>query len=314
MDFGGRARLTLLGGLRGAGKTTWLRHQLRSGAIRGALALVDEAAPIDEGLWEGAALVAAIADGCAGGELIGLLRDFGARRAAMVVDGQPIDRIVVETSALADPFSIVEAIRDDRTLEQWLDISEVIVIVDAVHGLGQLRRERLARRQVEAADCLVLAKTDEADAAQLARLLETLHMLNRRAPLFGAIRGIEAPLPSFDEARPEALPDACEDEGGAPVSTTTLDVEPADWPAFAVWLSALLHARGEDVLRVKGIVRAPGGRLLVQAIHGAMQAPKLLPEPGASADGTIVVIGRGYASENLRRSLRAFCLATRDAP
>ena len=83
--------------------------------------------------------------------------------------------------------------------------------------------------------------------------------------------------------------------------------ETIDWTAFSVWLSALLHARGDDVLRVKGVVRTPAGRLLLQSVRKVVQSPEILPEQSdGREDDTIVVLGRGYGAEDLRRSLAHF--------
>jgi G3E family GTPase len=87
-----------------------------------------------------------------------------------------------------------------------------------------------------------------------------------------------------------------------------------DWTAFTVWLSALLHARGDDVVRVKGVVRTPAGRLLLQTVRKVVQSPEILPEQAEEhgrEDDTIVVIGRGYTAEELKCSLRKFARSGR---
>ena len=74
-----------------------------------------------------------------------------------------------------------------------------------------------------------------------------------------------------------------------------------------MWLSALLHARGDDIVRVKGVVRTPAGRLLLQTVRKIVQSPEILPEQGDQReDNMIVLIGRGYTESQLRRSLRYF--------
>ncbi len=111
------------------------------------------------------------------------------------------------------------------------------------------------------------------------------------------------------------LPDLTAEADARPIFPTRLVLdETTDWTAFSVWLSALLHARGEDVLRVKGVVRTPAGRLLVQAVRKIVQSPEILPEQDVTADradDTIVVIGRGYRAEQLERSLRFFARSGR---
>lgn len=310
----GRMRLAVLGGFLGSGKTTWLRHQLHEGALRDAFVVVNEAAetPVDDVLLTRSQAIAVLAGGCAcceaRTELIALLRKICDERSRSESGEKRLDRIVLETSGLADPGPIVEAIRADPVLVHHIVVSEIIVAVDALHGLGQLRGEPLGRRQVEIADRLVITKVDEAEEATLARLVATLAFLNPGAAISGAVRGTDVALPSMRDATPEQLPDLSGETDRPPIFPTKLEIdETIDWTAFSVWLSALLHARGDDVLRVKGVVRTPAGRLLLQSVRKIVQSPEILPEQGSDReDNTIVVIGRGYRGEDLRRSLRHF--------
>ena len=59
--------------------------------------------------------------------------------------GEAIDHVVLETSGLADPGPIVEAIRGDPILVHHILVTEIIVAVDALHGIAQLMREPLGR-------------------------------------------------------------------------------------------------------------------------------------------------------------------------
>ena len=159
-----RFLLTVLGGFLGAGKTTWLRHHLHSGVFRDAIVIVNEAAsaPVDHMLLASADRIHVLAGGCAccegKGELLRLLRDLSASTRINETSG--IQRIVLETSGLADPQSILAAIACDQKLSGWIEVTEVVVIVDAVNGLELLRDDELARRQIASADCLIVAKTD----------------------------------------------------------------------------------------------------------------------------------------------------------
>jgi len=313
----GRMRLTVLGGFLGSGKTTWLRHQLHGGVLKDAFVVVNEAAetPVDDVLLtQQSSAIAVLAGGCAcceaRAELLGLLRKICDERSRSDSSGDRLGRIVLETSGLADPGPIVAAIRADPVLVHHIVVNEIVVAVDALHALDQLRGEPLGRRQVEIADRLVVTKVDEAEEAPLARLIATLRVLNPGAAITGAVKGSDVALPSADDAEPEQLPDLSGQVGLPPIFPTKLQIdETIDWTAFSVWLSALLHARGDDVLRVKGVVRTPAGHLLLQSVRKIVQSPEILPEQGSSLDredNTIVVIGRGYRGEDLRRSLRYF--------
>ena len=310
-----RVRLTILGGFLGAGKTTWLRHQLHAGAFRDAAIVVNEAAgtPVDDALLTGASRIEVLAGGCAccttRDSLVALLRGLCDERSRIESGEARLSRIVLETSGLADPGPIVEAIRSDPVLVHHIVVSEIVVLVDAAHGLAHLQGEPLGRRQVETADRLVLTKIDAADPSEVRRLSATLRAVNPGATLGAAVKGSEAALPDFAGVEPAPVASA-DGESGAPIFPTRLAIDPAlDWTAFTVWLSALLHARGDDVLRVKGVVRTSAGRLLLQSVRRTVQSPEILPpsedDPNRE-DNTIVVIGRGYRGEDLRRSLDYF--------
>jgi G3E family GTPase len=312
----GRMRLTLIGGFLGSGKTTWLRHQLHAGKFRDAVVIVNEAAgtPVDDALLTGAAKLMVLAGGCAccqrRAELVTMLKDICDERSRIDSHERRYERIVLETSGLADPAPIVEAIRSDPVLVHHIVVSEIVVTVDGLYGLAHLKDEPLGRRQAETADRLVVTKIDQAEEAPLRRLLATLKAINPGALISGAIKGLEAPLPGFEGVAPEPVADA-DGAAGPRIFPTRLTIDPdsTDWTAFTVWLSALLHARGDDVLRVKGVVRTPAGRLLLQSVRRAVQSPEILPEQneaGGREDNTIVVIGRGYRAEDLERSLAFF--------
>ncbi len=314
----GRIRLTVLGGYLGSGKTTWLRHQLHEGRFKDAYVIVNEAAetPVDDALLGQASGLSVLAGGCvcctAKDELIALLRKLCDDRSRVDASGQRLSQIVLETSGLADPGPIVAAIKSDPVLVYHIVVSEIIVAADARHAMSQLRTEPLGRRQIEIADRLVVTKLDEADPAALKTLLATLMSLNPGAKLSGAVKGVETALPAFDGVPPELLPDLTGQPPKAPIAPARLYIdETIDWTAFTVWLSALLHARGDDIVRVKGVVRTPAGRLLLQTVRRVVQSPEILPEQGDTReDNMIVVIGRGYTPDQLKRSLHYFARRT----
>jgi G3E family GTPase len=314
---GPRFLLTILGGFLGAGKTTWLRHHLQSGVFRDAIVVVNEAASasVDHLLLSSANRIHVLAGGCAccegREELLRLLREVSGSTCG--VETSEARRIVLETSGLADPQSILAAIASDHELSRCMVVSEVIVIVDAINGAELLRDEALARRQISCADCLIVAKTDAVESQDVVRLLDAMQGLNPTAVRFGAVRGVEAPLPDVEAGVSREQLEPLNDADAGPLFASEIRVGEAAWPAFAVWLSALLHARGDELLRIKGVVLAPTGRLLIQAVRRQVQPPETLPGPSDEADGTLVVFGRGYSSEILQGSLDAFAEVARNA-
>lgn len=311
-----RLRLTLLGGYLGSGKTTWLRHQLHVGGFGPRVhVVVNEAAetPVDDALLVGADGITLLAGGCCccsgQAELIAALRGLCDDRSRVSANAVRLERIVLETSGLADPAAIVAAIQNDPVLVNHIVVGETIVAVDALHALAQLATEPLGRRQVGAADRIVLTKTEACPEAAVATLRATLATLNGHATVSAAELGEEKPLPELPAgAKAAALADLTGDDARGPIRPTHVVLpDDLDWSAFTLWLSALLHARGDDLVRVKGVVRTPAGRLLLQTVRKVVQSPEILPaQTDSRSDNSIVFIGRGYRPEDLGRSLSRF--------
>jgi G3E family GTPase len=313
----GRMRMTVLGGYLGSGKTTWLRHQLHHGQFKDTFVILNEAAetPVDDTVLGDVQKLVVLAGGCAccqaRSELVRMLREICDARSRLHSSGDRLQHIVLETSGLADPGPIVEAVKTDPILVHHIVASEIVVVVDALNALEQLRTEPLGRVQIEIADRLVVAKIDAApEEPALIRLLATLARLNPGAAISGAAHGSAVALPKYDCSDPEPLAEPTEKDARPPIFATTLVLDSAiDWTVFSIWLSALLYARGDDVLRVKGVARTPAGRLLVQSVRKVVQSPEILPDRSERLDNAMVVIGRGYCADDLRRSLQHFAAA-----
>ena len=84
--------------------------------------------------------------------------------------------------------------------------------------------------------------------------------------------------------------------------------EPLDWLGFGVWLTMLLHARGGELLRVKGLVDVGAdGPLLLDAVQHVVHPPRHLDAwPDDDRRSRLVLIGRGLDAAQLERSLLAF--------
>lgn len=291
-----RLRLTILGGFLGAGKTTWLRHQVFDGRFAKAHLIVNEAAaePVDDRLLQHAAGMTVLSGGCvccaAADRLCAALRGLCDARSA----GHGPEEAVLETSGLAEPGRIAAMIAGDPVLARHLTLAEVIVLVDAAEGPARLATEPLARAQISAADRIILTRTDQTPSQALRA---TLRLLAPGAEITAAEHGVAVPLPPVD---PAARPIAVQDDSTTPIHAHVLDVSYTDWPTLSVWLSALIHARGRDLMRIKGVVMAPSGPLLLQSVGARMQ----LPERMAEATNRLVLIGRGTTEAALAASLR----------
>jgi G3E family GTPase len=310
----GRLRLTILGGYLGSGKTTWLRHQLFEGTFGKAHILINEAAetPVDDTLLASqAAGVTMLSGGCAcctgKDDLVAALRAFCDIHSRQKPEDRETSQIVLETSGLADPAAILDAIQQDSVLVHHIRVAEILVMVDAMNAAEQLRTEFLGRAQIEAADRIILTKVDAVPDNVLATVVATVRHLNPGARIEAAVKGQSFTLPDLPPVPPYDLPRLS--DGGEPIQPTRIDIpENVDWATFSVWLSALLYARGDDLVRVKGVFETPAGPLLLQAVRKSVQPPELLPREAAQRQNQIVFIGRGYKGDDLRRSLDYFTI------
>ncbi len=304
----GRLPLTLLGGALGSGKTTWARHQLYDGAFETVVhVLVNEAAevPVDDQLLARAEGVTVLAGGCAcctGREaLVAALRELCDRRSR----GTGPRRVLLETSGLADPGAIAGSLRADPVLARHVRLDQIVVAIDAVHAMAQLAEDPLVHRQIAVADRLILTKVDVAKPYDLQLLQVGLAQRNPAAVIEGCQHGVSvalsSPMPGLAHSLPPS-PDAL-DPAVAAVLHLPVDL---DWAEVMVWLSALLQARGDRVVRVKGVIPSAAGRLLVQAVRGVVEPPELLPPEPRDGDGRLVLLGRGISEAMLTRSLHRF--------
>jgi G3E family GTPase len=203
----------------------------------------------------------------------------------------PFERVVIETSGLADPAPILHALMSDAGLSERLALAGVVATVDAVNGLGTLERHPESVKQVAVADRLILTKTDLL-AGERDGLATRLAALNPSATLLEASFGAVDPARLFDMglgASPRDKRDVQAWLGldaGAHVHARRHVHEPAaghaeeiscfailhEQPVRAVTLTLLLEVLAEhcggDLLRLKGIVNVAESPDRPAVIHG----------------------------------------------
>ena len=173
-----RLPVTLIGGYLGAGKTSLLNHLLtHAGGERIAVLVNDFGA-----LGLDAALVArrdadtvTLTNGCV---CCSIADDFGAALDAQVRAGEPPERIVVETSGVAEPAKTA------RYASAWpgVRLDAVLTVVD-LETIRTQAKDRfvgdLVVRQIESADLIIANKSDR---VEVPARRSTAQWLARRAP------------------------------------------------------------------------------------------------------------------------------------
>lgn len=332
----GKLPVTLITGALGSGKTTLVRALLQRPGMDRVAVVINEIGEIgidDDLVRMVTENVALMANGClcctVRTDLQETLRElFGQRRAGQVAD---FDRVIVETTGLADPAPIVQTLGADGMLSAHYRLDGVVTLVDAVNGPGQLDSQPEALRQVLLADLLCITKTDLAEAAGVASLQAMLSGLNPRAAqrqlsmgeidpaeLTGlglasarggddALRFLGERAEPADADAPRHLKDVLPARHDPRVQTLSLRfAAPFGWDGFSAALDLLIRLRGPDLLRVKGIVNVEGRPVVVQGVQHVMHPTVTLERwPSDDRDTRLVFITRGIAPAQVRRLFEA---------
>ncbi|MEP9379350.1 GTP-binding protein [Aquabacter sp. CN5-332] len=311
---------TILTGFLGAGKTTLLNHLLSHESGERIAVIVNEYGEvgIDGQLVVGTQdEVIELSNGClcctVRGDLIAAIGD-------LMASGRPIDRIVIETSGLADPAPVIQSFVLDDVLSRRPALDAIVTVVDARHLPLQLSQDE-AREQIAFADVILLNKTDLVDAAAQAAAERDVRRLNPMARLHrtrdcAVERAHVFDIGAFDLQNllriDPALLDAHEHEHDADIACIAVRHAGALDPVqFNRFLSQLVAEKGADLLRMKGIVDFAGEarRYVFHGVHMTLDGRPGRPwAPGEVRLNQIVFIGRGLDAAMLTEGV-ASCQA-----
>lgn len=297
--------VTVLTGFLGSGKTTLLNHLLSCPELGDAAVLINEFGEIGidhllvRHLSED---VVVLNSGClccsVRGDLVEAMRDLFVKRVKG--DVPEFARLMIETTGLADPAPIIHTLMTDPLIASRYKLDGIIATIDCVNGARQLDSTREAVKQAAMADRLVLTKTDIADPTAIELLRARLARLNPGAAQIVAAKGVVLPEQLLDAGlfnTKSKIPDvarwlnaeavaanqgrhaASERHDGAVSSFVYIRDQPVSWPALAFALEMLAATRGDNLLRVKGIVNAKESEAPI-AVHGVQHVfhpPAALP-------------------------------------
>ena len=294
----GKRPITVVTGFLGSGKTTLLRRVLAGVETRGTAVLINEFGEVglDHHLVQQVdEQTILLGNGCVcctvREDLVQALRDLldQDQRGAIA----PLKRLIVETTGLADPAPILFTVETDPMLRHHFRIERVIATVDAVNGQHHLDQHAVSVKQVAAADEVIVTKTDMAAPDTAEFLMTRLRAINPSAKyttsIFGdldpgwlfasGVRDLQTGRPPHASplAAPLSTGEPPEHDSDTRSISLTFD-QPLDWVAFSVWLSMLLHAHGESVLRVKGLLNVGAtGPVVLNGVQHIIHAPEHLP-------------------------------------
>lgn len=321
MDEGKRIGVAVISGFLGSGKTTLLNRLLHEPAYADALVIVNEygdvgvdhhlvrLAPANVVLIEGGCLCCVVS-----GAVVDALRDLFMLALSRRI--KPFRRVLIETSGLADPASILFMLKHDRFLAERYAYRGAIVVVDVRHGEDQLASQPEAARQLALADAVVLGKSDLADAAQLRRVEQAVIAINpgaqrcvqrQDAPLAGILRdGPDALARRDGVALANWLQAFARPVAGRHAQVTSFSLvlsAPLSRAAFLAGVSRIQERFGQGLLRMKGLVCFEGEALPceVHGVHGELYPLRpLLQWPSDDRASRLVYILRGLDAESVR--------------
>jgi len=346
---GDRIPVTVLTGFLGSGKTTVLNHLVRQPEMDRTLVVINEfgSVGLDHELIERSNedLVVEMMGGCLcctiSGDLLKTLREATWRFVRD--DEMMFDRVVIETTGLADPAPILHTLMTDIVLHSRYELRGVVSTVDAANGLQTLAAHEESIKQVAVADHILLTKTDIAEPEETACLRKRLQNLNPGAAIETVDQGqVKASdlfsIGLFDPTRKTADVEAWlnveayrdltksdshghghhhhdHDHSHDDVNRhderiravcVTFD-EPLNDLAFDRWISVLTTFTGENLLRLKAIVNIEGvGRpMVLHAVQHIMHMPTELDAwPSEDRRTRMVLIVRDMSDEDLRATLK----------
>ena len=287
--------VTVLTGFLGSGKTTILSRLVRNPAFADTAIIVNEFGEVglDHALLETSEEnIVDLSCGCIcctiRGDLVSTLVDLYERRAAGEI--RQFRRVVLETTGLADPAPIIHTLMQEPLVFERYRLARVVSVVDAVNGMSTLDKQPEAVKQAAVADALLVTKTDIAnDGDAIVELESRLARINPSAsqsrcvqgktdPDFLFSSGLYDPGQKGPDVADWLAQEAAETEHdhhidinrhGDGIHTFSLSrTEAVSRGALGAFMHMLAEQRGDDLLRLKGLVRLTDDPDRPAVVHG----------------------------------------------
>lgn len=327
--------ISIVSGFLGSGKTTLLSQILKDGAYKNSAIIINEMGEVgldDRILASQVSFVAEnmvlLKSGCICcnkredliGRLKEILQDFEAR-------GESLERVVVETTGLANLTPILFSIQSDVFLSNHFEAKSILSCIDSANAKSHLQEE-ICKNQIAFSDIAVLTKLDMCEnPSDLESIKHTLLSINPYLQIYTKDKlpndiFCHQKMPKSPQKHPlknsPKIPPKSDDKdfiknGLDSISSFVLRLENAvEWNVFGVWLSFLLYRYGEQILRIKGLIDTKDDKnQYLVAIDGAMHilhTPRHIPKtPNTEHKSEIVFIIKGLDKEKIIESFYAFC-------
>lgn len=320
-----RYPITVVTGFLGSGKTTLLSNVLKNDRYQNTAVIINEygEAGLDHRLIRRIEEQTRLLNGgcvCCNmrDDLINELKTLLNEKETRQMD---MERVVIETTGLADPAPILFSILMDPILTNRFYIDSVVCCLDAVNGELHLDKHPESVKQIISADTIIVTKTDIVNNETLATLHQKLSSLNPAAKVYDTSHGIIDADIVFSSGQTEleqkmerintlqnseiVLPKT-HDNGIH--SMSILFYEPLDWTAFGLWMSMLLYTHGEKIMRIKGMIDVgDNGPIVINGVQHIIHPPHHLNDwHNEDKNSQIVFIMNDIEPQQILDSLTAF--------
>ena len=311
-----RIPVYIICGFLGSGKTTLLNRLLNHAPKSAVIINEFGITPVDQQLLrEHQVPISTLVGGCLCCQVIGSLTPILKNlRMAWDSGNQSFERVIIETSGVANPEPVLDVLLRERWIAQRYSLQGVISTVSAVMDEEYFDYFPEAQAQIAWADTVIMTQTDLATAQQIERISVRLDQLSPAAIRLTAVQGELDPnallnLPNkFRRLREAEQPDL-PDHG---FSSITLQLEhPLPWERIQKALEYLIAHYPKQLIRLKGMVYTPEQNqpLLVQGAAGRLYPSTRLPvRTSDDGIGRLVIIIRGEVkglAEELMAQLRS---------
>lgn len=297
--------VAVLTGFLGAGKTTLLQDWLKHPDWRNTAVIVNElgAIGIDQHVLDGAVQgVVLLENGCIcctiQDDLVSQIHDMLSKRARGEI--QPFDRIVIETTGIADPVPVLYTFLSDPILASCFNSPSVVTVVNGLTFDCLADQQAIFLRQIACADVLIMTRKDKLDAGALEDVAASLGQHTVVPVLRSSLEEPVAAKDAFNLARisgrdvnalqrPEPLGHHHSSHNHGPHSFAFQTDTAHTSQAVNAWVSHLLKSYGDCLLRMKGVfeISDENRTVLLQAVGQAFDPPR---EITLDQTGTSVVV------------------------
>ena len=268
--------LTLITGFLGSGKTTIIKNLLKQKELKNTAVIINEFGDIgldnyfietsNEDLVE-------LSTGCLCCVMRGDLQEAIARLLKKRLDGFLFDRIILETTGMADPAPIIQSLLLDQTSSPKVILDRVLVTVDGMTGLNSLSEFEEASRQVALADILLITKTDLLSESTEG-LKKGLRAINNTAKIFTSNLGqidLTLVLGKSDTWTNNYVSKAEDGHFHSHSNITSVSLhlkKPIHAVTLTLFLEVLAETLGSDLIRIKGLVFIKEAKETPAIVHG----------------------------------------------